>query len=364
MTDWRQEIPEPRRRRIRIWLWSIAAMTFGIVVIGGITRLTLSGLSIVEWRPFTGVIPPLTDTQWETTFALYQQFPEYQTWREGMTLAEFKFIFFWEYLHRLVARLIGVVFLVPFAYFWIRGYFNRPLMRRSLLLFALGAAQGVMGWLMVMSGLVDRPSVSHYRLAAHLSLAFVIFGWALWLAAELRIDQTRAAIAPAKKQAMRRGLLVTGTLLGLQIVWGAFVAGLRAGRYYPTFPLMGGRLVPAELLQLDAVARNFVENPIAVQWVHRVLGTVLAVAVIALFVRVRRAHPDARSLRLNTLLLALVAGQYLLGVLTLIHLVPIPLAVVHQATALVIVGVWLTWMHHVRNAEVAAPDMADIPARA
>ena len=361
--DWRLQIPEPRRRPLRIWLWSIAAMTFGIVVIGGITRLTLSGLSIVEWRPFTGVIPPLTDGQWETTFTLYQQFPEYQTWRAGMTLAEFKFIFFWEYLHRLVARLIGIVFLVPFAYFWIRGYFNKPLLRRSLLLFALGAAQGIMGWLMVMSGLVDRPSVSHYRLAAHLSLAFIIFGWSLWLAAELRVDKTRAALNTAQRQVMRRGLYVTGVLLAVQIVWGAFVAGLKAGRYYPTFPLMGGRLVPAELLQLDSVVRNFVENPIAVQWVHRVIGTLLAVTVVALFVRVRRLHADPRSLRLNTLLLVLVSAQYLLGVLTLIHLVPITLAVVHQATALMIVGVWLTWVHHVRNAGVVAPEMADMAAR-
>lgn len=341
-------------------------MTFGIVVIGGITRLTLSGLSIVEWRPFTGVIPPLTDAQWETTFALYQQFPEYQTWREGMTLAEFKFIFFWEYLHRLVARLIGVVFLVPFVYFWTSGYLNPPLRRRTLLLFGLGAAQGVMGWLMVMSGLVDRPSVSHYRLAAHLSLAFLIFGWALWLAAELRIDRTRAALSPAAQGLMRRGLGAVGAILALQIVWGAFVAGLKAGRYYPTFPLMGGSLVPAELLQLDPIARNFIENPIAVQWVHRVIGTVLALAVVVLFLRVQRARPDARSVRFNVSLIALVALQYLLGVLTLIHHVPIALGVTHQATALVIFGVWATWVHHVRHAEVPADAFtrrAGTPAR-
>ena len=355
MTDWRLAIPPSQRRSLRIWLWSIAAMTFGIVVIGGITRLTLSGLSIVEWRPFTGVIPPLSDAQWETTFALYQQFPEYQTWREGMTLAEFKFIFFWEYLHRLVARLIGVVFLVPFFYFWTRGYLSGPLRRRTLLLFGLGAAQGVMGWLMVMSGLVDRPSVSHYRLAAHLSLAFLIFGWSLWLAAELRIDRTRAAMSPRHQGLMRRGLGAVGAILAIQIVWGAFVAGLKAGRYYPTFPLMGGRLVPAELLQLDPIARNFIENPIAVQWVHRVIGTALALAVVGFFVRVQRARPDARSVRLNMLLTTLIALQYLLGVLTLIHRVPIALGVVHQATALVVFGVWLTWLHHVRNATVALP---------
>jgi cytochrome c oxidase assembly protein subunit 15 len=350
--DWRLQIPEPKRRAIRIWLWSIAAMTFGIVVIGGITRLTLSGLSIVEWRPFTGVIPPLSDAQWRETFALYQQYPEYQTWREGMSLAEFKLIFFWEYLHRLIARLIGLVFLVPFAYFWARGHFNRPLLRRALLLFGLGATQGVMGWLMVMSGLVDRPSVSHYRLAAHLSLAFLIFGWALWLARELRLEPVRASADAARQRLMRRGLTIVGAILAVQIVWGAFVAGLKAGRYYPTFPLMGGRLVPAELLRLDGVARNFMENPIAVQWLHRVVGTLLAVAVITLFARVQRARPDRRSRRLNAALLGLIGTQYLLGVLTLIHLVPVTLAVVHQAMALVIFGVWLSWLHHVRNLRI------------
>jgi cytochrome c oxidase assembly protein subunit 15 len=209
-----------------------------------------------------------------------------------------------------------------------------------------------MGWLMVMSGLVDRPSVSHYRLAAHLSLAFLIFGWALWLARELRLEPVRASADAARQRLMRRGLTIVGAILAVQIVWGAFVAGLKAGRYYPTFPLMGGRLVPAELFRLDGVARNFMENPIAVQWLHRVVGTLLAVAVITLFARVQRARPDRRSRRLNAALLGLIGTQYLLGVLTLIHLVPVTLAVVHQAMALVIFGVWLSWLHHVRNLRI------------
>ena len=357
--DWRTALPASRRRPIRIWLWSVAAMTTGVLIVGGITRLTLSGLSIVDWDPIMGVIPPLTDAQWQETFDRYRQFPEYQTWRQGMTLAEFKFIFFWEYLHRLLARTIGLVFLAPFLFFWLRGWFNRPLLRRSLLLFGLGAMQGVMGWFMVMSGLVDRPSVSHYRLAAHLSLAFMIFGYAVWLAHELHIDATRAPLTASARTLLRRGLAIVGTLLAVQIVWGAFVAGLKAGKYYPTFPLMGGRLVPAELLDLEPAVSNFIANPITVQWTHRLIGTVLALAVLVFFVRVRRAVSDARSRRFNAAFASLIAVQYLLGILTLLLLVPVSLGVIHQLTALVIFGVWLSWLHHVRNSvERSAPASA------
>lgn len=351
-TDWRVRIPEESRRPIRAWLWSVAAMTLGVLVVGGITRLTLSGLSIVDWDPLMGVVPPLSDAQWQDAFDAYQQFPDYD-WRTGMSLAEFKFIFFWEYLHRLLARLIGFVFLVPFLWFTVRGYFNRPLMLRALALFGLGAMQGVLGWFMVMSGLVDRPSVSHYRLAAHLSLAFIIFGYALWLARDLRTQAVRLAVDARVKRFLTRGLALVGAILCGQIVWGAFVAGLRAGKFYPTFPLMGGRLVPAELLDLDPLARNFLENPIAVQWVHRVIGTLLLVITAAFVVRVLRdATADMHSRRLGVLLLALLAIQYLLGVVTLLHLVPVGLGVIHQATALIVFGAWLWWLHHVRNLAV------------
>ena len=348
--DWRLALPEERRRRVRAWLWSIAATTFAVLVVGGITRLTLSGLSIVDWDPVMGVIPPLSDADWERAFESYRQFPEYQSWRQGMTLAEFKGIYFWEYLHRLLARAIGLVFLVPFLWFWVRGYFNGPLLRRSILLFALGAMQGVMGWLMVASGLVDRPSVSHYRLAAHLSLAFLIFGWAVWLARELAVRPGADAPPAGERRLLTRGLGVVGALLSVQIVWGAFVAGLKAGKYYPTFPLMGGRLVPVDLLWLEPAARNFVANPIAVQWVHRVLGTVLAAAVIAVFVLVRRRVRDPLSRRYNVALLGAIVFQYLLGVVTLLLVVPVWAGSAHQATAMLIFGLWLVWLHHVVRA--------------
>jgi heme a synthase len=362
VSDWRLEIPESRRRPLRTWFWSIAGMTFLILIVGGITRLTQSGLSIVDWQPIMGVIPPLNDAQWQEAFDRYRQFPEYQQLRQGMTMAEFQFIFFWEWFHRVVARAIGIVFLVPFLFFWLRGYLNRPLMGRALLLFGLGAAQGVMGWLMVASGLVDRPTVSHYRLAAHLSLAFVIFGLAVWLARELAVPTRRTAMPAAARRMMGRGLAWVGGLLALQVVWGAFVAGLKAGIYHNTFPLMEGRLVPPTLFFLDPPLVNFVQNPIAVQWVHRVLGTALALATVILFVKVLRASVDAVSRRLNLAMTGLMAAQYVLGILTLIYFVPVTLGVAHQAMAMVIFGVWVWWVHHVRTME-AAPVGDPAPAR-
>ena len=344
--DWRTEIPEDRRRRLRVWFWSIAAMTLGVLVVGGITRLTQSGLSIVDWDPIMGVIPPLHQAEWQAAFERYQQFPEYRQLRQGMSLSEFKLIFFWEYIHRLLARGIGLVFLVPFVVFAVRGYFNRPLATRALALFALGAGQGLMGWLMVASGLVDRPSVSHYRLAAHLSLAFLIFGFSVWLARELAVDSGRERLADGVRRAIRRGLVAVGILFGLQVVWGAFTAGLDAGLYYNTFPLMGGRLVPETLLWLDPAILNFVQNPVAVQWTHRLLGTLLAVAAAGLFAGVLRSDADQVTRRFNAVFLALIGVQYLLGVLTVVWVVPVSIAVIHQATALVLFGVWIGWLHH------------------
>jgi heme a synthase len=349
---WAADIPASRRRTLRLWLWSIAAMTFGVMVVGGITRLTLSGLSIVDWKPLMGVIPPLNEAQWQATFDLYRQFPEYRT-RQGMSLSEFQFIFFWEYLHRLLARGIGVVFMVPFIVFAVRGWFTRPLVRRALLLFALGGMQGVMGWLMVKSGLVDRPSVSHYRLAVHLGLAFLIFGWAVWLARDLG-TRTAARLHAVERTLVLRSLALVGAVMSVQIVWGAFVAGLRAGRFYPTFPLMGGRLVPREVL-VDDFAYAMITNPSAVQWVHRVLGTLLLTLVAVVFVRLRRRVSDATSLRYNSAFAALVAGQYALGVATLLFLVPVSLGVMHQAVAMVLFGVWLIWVHHVWRAQHMEP---------
>ena len=346
-SDWRCELDERRRGHLRLWFLSGAALTFLILVIGGLTRLTQSGLSIVDWSPIVGVVPPLTELDWVEAFARYQQFPEYQQLRPDMTLAEFRFIYLWEYVHRLFARLIGLVFLLPFLFFLVRGYLNRPLRVRALILFGLGALQGFMGWYMVSSGLLDDPRVSHYRLAAHLSIALCILGLCLWMVRELSVRP-----AEARQRAVpggAGGVVALGGLLLLQILWGAFVAGLDAGLYYNTFPLMGGRLLPPGGAILDPLVLNALENPIAVQWVHRVLGTVLALAAIAVHVAGRRRGADVASQRLSSAFLALVLAQYGLGVLTLLYHVPVALGALHQALAVVVFGVWLVWLHRARQ---------------
>ena len=346
--DWRLEIPEPRRRRIRVWLAAGALLTVLILIIGGITRLTRSGLSIVEWSPIMGVFPPSNEAEWVEAFRRYQQFPEYQKLRQGMSLPEFKFIYFWEYTHRLAARLVGVVFLIPFLVFWARGYFNPPLLRRVLLLFGLGALQGFMGWYMVKSGLAEDPAVSHYRLAAHLGVALSIFSLCYWLIRDLRTGPAGSR-PPAQRSPEAGWVYPLGILLGLQILWGAFVAGLDAGLSFNTFPLMGGELVPPGGWTLTPVLRNLLENPPMVQWVHRVLGTTLLLAAVLAATRLQRTRGDGAGRRLSALFAIGVAAQYGLGVLTLLNFVPVPLGVAHQLTAVLLLGVWLSWLHRVRN---------------
>lgn len=351
--DWRAELPEGKRCHLRAWFWSGAILTFLIVVVGGITRLTQSGLSIVDWNPIVGVVPPLTAADWQEAFARYQQFPEYRLLRQGMTLAEFRVIYLWEYGHRLLARVIGLVFLIPFGYFWARGYFNRPLLRRVLLLFGLGAAQGFMGWFMVMSGLVDDPRVSHFRLAAHLAIALSILSLCLWLVREMggaRVGPLARARSGESKGAAG-GVYLLGGLLLLQILWGAFVAGLDAGTIFNTFPRMGDGLVPPGAWRERPVWLNLVENPATVQWVHRVLGTLLALAAVAVFVRQRqwRADADGGSPWFAGVFAGLVLLQYGLGIVTVLHAVPVALGALHQATAVVILGTWLVWVHRVRE---------------
>ncbi len=344
--SWVEAIPEERRRHLRIWLWIGAALTASTLVVGGITRLTESGLSIVDWAPLVGSIPPLNSADWQEAFARYQQFPEYVKLRPDMTLSEFRHIFFWEYLHRMIGRLIGMVFLIPFIWFLIRGYFNGPLLKRVLLLFALGGLQGLMGWYMVSSGLVDRPEVSHYRLAAHLLLAIAIFGCCVWFANDLLI-RPRKSIAPQSRRFMLRTLTGLGVLLIIQIFWGALVAGLNAGFILNTFPLMNGRLLPPNGWSKDPLLINLVENLATVQWVHRVLATVLLIGAITFFVKVRRDSGLTPFLRWSAVFSGLIVLQYSLGITTLLTHVSIPISVLHQATALVIVGVLLTFLHRV-----------------
>lgn len=344
--SWVKVIPGARRRHLRIWLWIGAALTASTLVVGGITRLTESGLSIVDWAPIVGSVPPLNDEDWQKAFARYQQYPEYVKIRPNMALSEFKQIYFWEYLHRMIGRLIGMVFLIPLIWFWIRGYFTGSLIRRVLLLFALGGLQGLMGWYMVRSGLVDRPDVSHYRLAAHLLLAMTIFGCCVWFANDL-LARPWQPIAPESREFLLRALIGLGALLVIQIFWGALVAGLNAGFILNTFPLMNGSLLPPRGWSHEPVLINLFENLITVQWVHRVLATLLLVGAIAFFIKIRRDHGLVRFHRWSAAFSGLIVLQYCLGVTTLLTHVKTAIGVTHQATALLIVGVWLTYLHQI-----------------
>jgi len=321
-------------------------MVFAMVVIGGVTRLTHSGLSMVEWKPLVGVLPPLSELEWQRVFGLYQATPEYRAVNDGMSLSEFQAIFWWEWFHRLFAHLIGVVFIVPFLWFWLRGAISRSLMPRLLGLFLLGGLQGVVGWLMVASGLVDRPSVSHYRLAAHLSTAVLIFTLMLWQALNLlQPEAGSGALAPARS--LRRHLALALGLALVTLFWGALVAGLHAGLTYNTFPLMDGRLVPDGYMLLHPAIRNLTENVAAVQFDHRLLATVTLVLVSILATLGWRASLPRP---LMICLAAAVLAQYGLGITTLLLVVPVSVATLHQAGAVILLTAVLVLMHHISSA--------------
>ncbi len=303
-------------------------MVFAMVVLGGLTRLTGSGLSIVEWRPLSGILPPLDDAGWRATFESYRTSPEFQKINFWMTLADFKAIYWLEYVHRLWGRLIGVAFLLPFLWFLWRRHLPRRLIPRLGLLFVLGGAQGALGWYMVASGLVERPEVSHYRLAAHLALAALIYGVLLWTALGLLLPRpsAQAASGPRLLAAIAVGWI------GLVIVTGALVAGLDGGLAYNTFPLMGGRFLPeAMLAPPPGVA--LLDNPAAVQFVHRVAAAVTVVLAIAVYLWCRQCANRRAAIAAGALL-AMTVAQAGLGIATLLTQVAIPLAAAHQAGAL------------------------------
>lgn len=340
------------RQRVAFWLIGCAGMVFAMAVIGAITRLTESGLSMVEWRPLIGTLPPLSDAEWQRVFDLYRQTPEYRLVNAGMSLEAFREIFFWEWLHRLWGRLIGVVFAVPFLWLWLTGRIPRPLMPRLLVVLALGAGQALMGWYMVQSGLVDRPSVSQYRLAAHLGLAFLIYGLLVWLALGL-LDDGRDR--PAAASALRRHTWISLGIAAVTVLWGAFVAGLDAGLAYNTFPLMNGALLPPEAFNLMPAWLNAFENTALVQFIHRWLGMATAVVVLVLAWRGRLIPGNVGRLAIAAGVMALL--QVALGIATLLLAVPIVLGALHQAGALVLVTLllWLAFECRVRPAVSSDP---------
>jgi len=327
---------ETRHRVIRLWLYAVAALIFAMVLVGGATRLTESGLSIVEWKPVTGVLPPLSETAWQAEFDKYKTIPQFQKMNSGMALAEFKTIFWWEWTHRLLGRVIGVAFLLPFLFFLAKGWIEPGLRGRLWFIFGLGALQGAVGWWMVASGLADRVEVSQYRLATHLILACVIFAATLWTAARLS-DRPQPEV-PARLRAGATALL---TLVLIQIYLGALVAGLRAGLIYNTWPLIDGSFIPnaASLLHATPAWRNVFENTLTVQFDHRMVAYAIVVLAwlhaLDALVTLRRGPVVAHALALA----ATVTVQAALGILTLLYVVPIDLALMHQAIAVVALSV-------------------------
>jgi len=328
------------RRAVAAWLLACAALVLVIVVVGGITRLTESGLSIVEWQPITGALPPMSQADWETLFAKYRATPQFAQAFPDMDLDGFKRIFWWEYIHRLLGRAIGLVFLLPFLWFLLRGRLERTLAWKLAGIFVLGALQGALGWYMVKSGLVAEPRVSHFRLTAHLGLALAIFAAELWIALELLRPRTGA-------RPDRFALALAG-LVYLMALSGGFVAGLRAGHAYNTFPLMNGHLIPPEAFMLEPWWRNFLWNVAAVQLVHRGFFWLLLVLVPLLWWRLRKTKARIPAY----CLLAMFFIQAALGISTLLLKVPIPLAAAHQGGAVLLLACAL-WTAHAARREAS-----------
>jgi cytochrome c oxidase assembly protein subunit 15 len=334
------EIAPARRTAVGVWLALWAAMVLLTVVIGGVTRLTESGLSITEWKPVTGIVPPRTDAAWAEAFRQYQEIPEYQQLNQGMSLAEFKRIFFWEYLHRLWARLVGAALAVPLAVFLLRGGLPGRLTRRLVGILVLTGAQGVLGWYMVRSGLSARTDVSQYRLAAHLGLALIIHVVTVWTAADLLVGGTaERRNGGTDVRWLRPAAVSLAVLVFMTAIAGAFVAGINGGLVFNTFPLMGGRVVPPGYALMDPWWKNPFENVAAVQFNHRVLGILSAAGAVFLWWFGRRAVVGRWSRAILLALPAVAAVQLALGVATLVLRVPVGLAALHQAGAVLLLTV-------------------------
>lgn len=324
-----------RLRPVRIWLYVIAFMVLIMVAVGGLTRLTDSGLSITEWKPISGTIPPLSQADWQAEFEAYQQIPEYQLQNHWMSLDEFKFIFWWEWGHRFLGRVIGLAFAVPLVVFLIQRRIPQRLTLPLVGLFILGGLQGALGWWMVSSGLTERVDVSQYRLAAHLAAASLLFFALIYVARRIRPQHMDVSATIKNPQT---GLVTLGILVFIQIVMGAFVAGLDAGFGYNTWPLMDGAWIPAGLWVLDPWWLNLFETHLTVQFIHRMLAYLIIVLALFFLARawMRNASPNQRSWL--TLITLIILGQAVLGIATLLLVIPLPLALGHQSLAFMLFG--------------------------
>ena len=323
-----------------VWLFAGAILVASMVVIGGITRLTQSGLSMVEWNLIMGSVPPLNEADWQISFDKYKSSPEYKIVNKHFTLQEFKSIFWWEYIHRMLGRLIGIIFIIPFVIFLIQKRIDKPLLWKLVMIFILGGFQGFLGWFMVKSGLVNDPHVSHYRLAAHLVAALTLFSLIFWITLDLIYKEKDENQRQHDFGKIRKLGIFGLTLLGLQIVYGAFVAGLKAGLYYNTWPKMGTGWMPSEVF--ESVSRagliSFLDNITLVQFIHRWLGWAVFGIVIWIFIEVRKGVLNIQIAKGVYFIFAAVLLQITLGVLTLIYQVPVALGVIHQFGALLLLA--------------------------
>jgi len=344
-----QDLSPPQgSRAVAIWLLVVAAMIWVMVALGGATRLTGSGLSIMEWAPLMGSLPPLSEAEWNRLYDLYRAIPQYQLVNAGFGIEGFKQIFWLEWGHRFWGRLIGLAYLVPFLWFWARGAISRAMLPRFLLLFALGGMQGAIGWFMVASGFeAGRTAVSPYRLVVHLSMAFLLFSAILWTA--LSLLQPIPAALPARAAMVRRQLQVAFGLALATMLAGGFVAGIRAGFAYNTWPLMDGQLIPSGYLDLAPWWANLTSNIAAVQFNHRLLASLAALAALGAVVAAWRHLPQGTARARVLLMGAAVLLQYGLGIITLLHVVPWSLGTLHQAVAVLVLTTGLLALHALRT---------------
>ncbi|WP_295627403.1 COX15/CtaA family protein [uncultured Nitrosomonas sp.] len=341
------------QKPIATWLLICCVMVFAMIVVGGVTRLTDSGLSIVEWQPIVGTMPPITQEDWDVLLEKYRSSPQYQKVNKGMSVDEFKNIFWWEYFHRLLGRLIGIVFFVPFVYFLVRKSIDRSLGIKLTGIFILGGLQGFMGWYMVMSGLVNDPHVSQYRLTAHLGLAFVIFAAMFWVALGLITPQSEHSRLNEKIQSLRRFSYSLTSLIFIMILSGGFVAGIRAGLAYNTFPLMNGYLIPPDLFILEPWYRNFFDNITTVQFDHRLIAWLLAFLVPLFWFKAHKTELSGTTRLACNLFLLMLVVQISLGITTLLQVVPIHLAASHQGGAVLLFAASLWVSHRFRDTSKA-----------
>ena len=332
------------RNRVTIWLATGAFLILVMVVVGGMTRLTHSGLSMVNWDPISGTIPPLNDAEWEIEFNNYKQYPEYKKINYTFTLEDFKGIFWWEYIHRLIGRVLGIVFIIPFALFLMKKVFDKEWIKYLVVLLLLGAFQGLLGWYMVKSGLVDRPSVSHFRLAAHLSAAFTLFGYILWLINKIR--HTKRNDNNQNDSQIYRWSLIMTILIGLQIVYGAFVAGLKAGLFLNTWPKMDSHWIsPAVGNALEKSFWNALFNdPTTIQFIHRSLPYFILIALIFVIRHSWKTYNTNSKLLITAYLI-----QVVLGILTLIMKVPVSFGVLHQLGAVFLLSMGLLFLFQTKK---------------